>query len=270
MNVGRTVRRWVPVLILIAGVAFAQTAVTDFQGPELEQFLSQGKITRGKQLEGVTRSFKVTLEMDGKTQFGVWKTIDEQKTVAQLDRGPEIGFQDSWRTDVAAYEVDRIIGLGMVPVTVERRFDGQTGSVQLWVESKMTEFERIQKKIRAPDTELWNRLIFKTRLFDNLIYNTDRHLNNLLITETFQIRLIDHSRSFRWFDELQKPKDLTRFSKGLLTGLGKLNEPILKERVGKYLTPDQIRGLLKRRDLILELARKQVAEKGEAAVVYYP
>ena len=40
------------------------------------------------------------------------------------------------------------------------------------------------------------------------LYNTDRHLNNILITKDFQIRLIDHSRSFRPFDTLKEPKDL--------------------------------------------------------------
>ena len=43
---------------------------------------------------------------------------------------------------------------------------------------------------------------------------------------------------------------------------------MLKEHLGKYLTPYQIQGLLKRRDAILELSKKLVAEKGAGAVLY--
>ena len=46
-------------------------------------------------------------------------------------------------------------------------------------------------------------------LRDDFIYNTDRHLDNLLITEDWKIRLIDHSRTFRPFNELKNPKTLT-------------------------------------------------------------
>jgi hypothetical protein len=43
---------------------------------------------------------------------------------------------------------------------------------------------------------------------------------------------------------------------------------MLKEHVGKYLSPSQIRGLLNRRDAILALSKKLVAEKGAGAVLY--
>ena len=132
----------------------------------------------------------------------------------------------------------------------------------------MSESARVKKSVRVPDVEAWNRLSFKVRLFDNLIYNTDRHLNNILVTKDFQIRLIDHSRSFRPFDALNQPKDLTRFSRSLLEGIQKLEEKDLTARVGKHLTPVQIGTLLKRRDAILALARSLAAQKGEAAVLY--
>ena len=108
----------------------------------------------------------------------------------------------------------------------------------------------------------------KIRLFDNLIYNTDRHLDNLLITEDWKIRLIDHSRTFRPFNELKNPKTLTTFSRSVLAKMETLNEAMLKEHLGKYLSPYQIQGLLKRRDAILALSKKLVTEKGAGAVLY--
>lgn len=258
------------IALLIGSGLAAQAAPEVFQGEAVEQFLLKAKMTAVRGIpQGVTAPRRATLELDGVTHFAAFKTIDESKAgYTQLERGGEINFQDSWRTEIPAYEVDKIIGLGMVPATVERVLNGQQGSLQFWVESMMPEAERIKKKLSAPDGEAWNRSMFKVRLFDNLIYNTDRHLNNILITKDWEIRLIDHSRSFRPFDTLKEPRDLTRFSRSLLEGIKKLDEKDLTARVGKLLTPFQIRGLIKRRDAILALAAKTVAQKGEAAVLY--
>jgi len=256
-------------------VAFASIAVPQNQGNQiiqgsgLEEFLTRSKIMGLRNIgEGVTLPQKATLELDGSTQYGVFKTIDEYAKVKQLDRGTELEFQDSWKTEIAAYELDKMLGLGMVPATVERTYAGKTGSLQFWIESKMSEAERYEKKMQPPRQFEWEEQVARIRMFDNLIYNTDRHLNNLRITEDWKIRLIDHSRSFRPFDQLKEPKQLTRFSRSLLEKMEQLNEPLLKERLGKYLSPYQIRGLLKRRDAMVALSKKLIAEKGAGTVLY--
>jgi len=247
---------------------YAQTPQI-FQGPAIEEFLSHAKIVGLKDIgEGVTLPEKATLEFDGVTQYGVFKTIDEYAKVKQLDRGVELEFQDSWKTEVAAYELDKLLGLGMVPATVERTFNGKKGSLQFWVTSKMSEAERYKKKLQPPAKFDWEEQIARIRMFDNLIYNTDRHMNNLLITDDWKIRLIDHSRTFRPFEQLKDPKQLTRFSRSILEKMEALNEPLLKERLGNYLSPYQIQGLLKRRDAMIALSRKLIAEKGAGAVLY--
>ena len=257
------------VLLCVTGIETSAQTPNSFQGPAIEQFLNRAKITAMKDLgQGVTLPQKATLELDGEKHFGVFKTIDEYAKTKQLDRGIEIEFQDSWKTEIAAYELDKLLGLGMVPATVERLYDGKRGSLQYFVDSKMSEAERVQKKLQPPSSFDWDEQVARIRLFDNLIYNTDRHLNNLLITEDWKIRLIDHSRTFRPFNQVKDPKQLTRFSRALLEKITELNEPVLKERVGKYLTTYQIQGLLKRRDAILALSKKLIAEKGAGAVLY--
>src|SRR5205085_6704688 len=129
---------------------------------------------------------------------------------------------------------------------VQRQFDGKQGSMQFFVDSVMDEGQRLKKKVVPPSQIAWNQQIAKIRLWDNLIYNTDRNLGNLLITSDWQIRLIDHSRTFRPFEQLKDPNTLTIFSRSLLAKLEELNEPLLKEHLGKYLTPYQIQGLLTR------------------------
>ena len=258
---------------VLAVVTGTQTTAQDkqpIQGPEIEQFLTRAKITKLKDIpEGVTMPKKATLELNGVTHFAVFKTIDDGPVSRkELDSGVELQFQDSWRTEVAAYELDKLIGLGMVPATVERSYGGKHGSLQYWVDSAMTEQSRLEKKLNPPNRVEWENQVAKIRLFDNLIYNTDRHLDNLLITDNWVIRLIDHSRTFRPFEQLKSPEKMTTFSRSLLTNLEMLNEPMLKQHVGKYLSNYQIQGLLKRRDAILALSRKLSADKGAGAVFY--
>ena len=258
-------------LLLTAAWAAAQGGAGQvFQGSKVEELLKGGKITALKGLpEGVTLPMKATLEFNGEKLFGVWKTIDEGPVPQkQLDSGVELQFQDSWRTEIAAYELDKLIGLGMVPATVSRTYDGKQGSMQFFVDSVMTETQRYEKKIQPPNQNTWNQQIAKIRLWDNLIYNTDRNLGNLLITSDWQIRVIDHSRTFRPFDRLKDPKQLTMFSRTLLASIKNLDEPMLKEHLGKYLSQAQIRAVLKRRDAIVALSDKMVAEKGGGAVLY--
>ena len=259
-------------LLLSATVAAAQRggAGQVFQGPQIEEFLRTGKISGMKDLpEGVTLPKKATLEFNGEKHFGVWKTIDEGPVPSKkLESGVELQFQDSWRTEVAAYELDKLIGLGMVPATVLRTVDGKQGSMQFFVDSVMDGEGLNKKKIQPPNQVLWDQQIAKIWLWDNLIYNTDRNLGNLLITSDWKIRLIDHSRTFRPFEELKNPKQLTMFSRTLLANIKKLDEPTLQEHLGKYLSPAQIRGILQRRDAIIALSDKMVAETGEGEVLY--
>lgn len=250
----------------------AQETAEQFQGPAAEELLLKGKIVSTRPLgEGITRPYRVELEHNGVKHSAIFKSIDVRKdgvTVLQ-DGTSDIGFQDSWQTEIAAYKVDRIIGLGLVPATVARRVvDGKVGSLQWYVEHMSTEAERLEQKLSPPDMDDWNEQIMTTRLFDQLIMNVDRHLKNILVTKEFKLRLIDHSRAFRNNQALTKPELLTRFSRTLLEGLKKLEKKDLQKQVGDYLQSGQIDRLLRRRDAILELAAKRIKEQGEAATLY--
>jgi len=269
----RSPARIVTTLVVAAAstLLFAQETKDVYQGEAAETFLRKARVTRMTEAPiGVTQPLEVTLELDGVTHKAVFKDIDIDKPGAtQMSNGTfEVAFQDSWRTEVAAYEIDTIIGLGMVPATVERRIKGKVGSIQWWVESMMSEAKRLEQGVHAPDIDAWNKKIYKMRLFDKLIYNVDRHMNNILVTADFDLRLIDHSRAFRPFDDLKDPDDLTMFSRQLLSGLEKLEFNDLKSRLKKYLRDGQIRSMLKRRDAILALVKERVAKEGEAAVLY--
>jgi hypothetical protein len=161
-----------------------------------------------------------------------------------------------------------MLGLNMVPPTVERIYKTQKGSLQLWVEDAMTEKERKEKHLEPPDLNQWNRQIFQLRLFDNLIYNIDRNLGNLLITSDWKIHMIDHSRSFKSLDNLKAPKDLQLFSKSTMESLQNIDILKLKTCCSRYLSGIEMTTLLKRRDMIVKQYQTLLAEKGTA--IYFP
>jgi hypothetical protein len=242
-----------------------------FQGPEAENYLRRARIRRMTPIgKGVTLPNMAELDLDGVRRRAVFKDIDTRSQgITQMSSGkPETHFQDSWQLEIPAYYIDRVIGLKLVPATVERSVNGKLGSLQWFVQSMMSEAERRKQGVAPTDEEKWNQVYLRMQLFDQLIYNVDRHLNNILVTKDFDLRLIDHSRSFRPFRELQNPGLLTRFSRSLLEGLKKLEYQDLRKNVGRYLIDSQIKTVLARRDAILALAEERIKEKGEAAVIY--
>ena len=258
--------------VAVVAVLGAQARETsNIQGDQIEVFLREAVIIDATETEtGITRPRKTTLETSELTHPALFKTIDlfRRGFTTFADGSRERNFQDSWKLEVAAYEVDKMIGLNMVPATVERSYEGDRGSLQWWIDGGMSERDRVQRGTPPPNPAAWNDMTFKMRLFDELIYNVDRNATNMHVTPDWRICLIDHSRSFRPENQLQEPEGLLRFSRSLLDGIRLLDEDMLKEKLEDYLTTYQISAILDRRDLILERAAELVAERGEDRVLY--
>jgi len=241
-------------------------------GEAAEAFLRTAQVTSKKAIgTGITHPVRYTLTDGTRTCRAIWKTIDEFKRgLTPFEGGGVIlDFADSYRHEIAAYELDKLIGLELVPPTVERTMGGMKGSLQLWVEGAMTEAQRKQKKIVPPDPEAWNAQIYKVRLLHQLTDNTDfRNIRNVLSDPSFRVYAVDCSRGFTVYTDLRAPKGLLRFPRSVLEAMKNLDRPTLEAKLGHWLGGPEIDGLLGRRDKILALAAKRVAEQGEAAVLY--
>jgi len=237
-----------------------------------ERFLLAGRIVRSRDAGGgITASRRATLRLAGVEHDAHVQAIDQAKPVANLDEGPpELDFRDSYKNNVAAYRLDRLLALGMVPVSVVRRYEEDDAAFTWWVDDvRMSESERQKKKVEPPDVIRWNRQIGVVRTFDELIYNTDRHLGNLLIDGDWRIWMIDHSRAFKIFKTIGRPEQLgTRSARQLLAALRGLDGATLRERMEDVLTPGQVEALLARRDQIVAHYDAIVAQIGEAAVLF--
>jgi hypothetical protein len=199
-----------------------------------------------------------------------FQSIAERQNYKQLERGAEINFVDSYLYNIAAYELAGLIGLeDMLPVTIERTWQGKAGAMAWWFSTLMTEGERREKKISPPDVEAFNRSIHKVEVFTELIYDTDRwNPGNILIGKNWEVYMVDFTRAFRLYHELMHPKDLVRCSRELLAKLRALDRKVLAARVGNHLTKREIDGIMKRRDKIVAHFETLIAKKGEGAVLY--
>jgi len=262
----------VPQSTAAAGQAPEKAYGLRLRGAAAEAFLKTARVVKTKALPfGVTHSEQLTLSDGTQTLDAAWKTIDErQHGVKSLEGGGlALEFVDSWKYEVAAYELDKLLGFELVPPTVERRLHGRDGSLQMWVEGVTTEWDRMKQKRQPPDPERWNRQIYCVRLLHALTFNTDsRNLRNELVDPEFRVYAIDFTRAFRVQDFVPAEKDLRRFPRGPLEKMKALDRARLDETLGRWLTGPEIEGLLRRRDRLLALVDKRVRGDGEAAVLF--
>lgn len=256
----RAVRyRSVAVVVLSALCAAPLAAGAQALPPEQQEaFLKTAKVIREVDAgKGVTGTRRATLTDGTVTHDASIQTVDVSMTEFRSNRGTELNFKDSWRYNVAAYRLNRVVQLGRVPVSVERMHRGKPGAFTWWVDDVlMDEGQRLKTKASAPDVAAWNEQMWHVRLFDQLIQNVDRNLGNLLIDKEWRVWMIDHSRAFRLSRRLSSPKNLTRIERGALERLRALDADTLKAAVDNYLTAFEQRAILQRRDEIVALFDK--------------
>ena len=270
------------IILVLCGLAAVEAPrlLAQFTAGELaqreqqEDFLKTAQIIGQKQLTGeeaVTNPWVLTLKKGDLTHRALWKNAE----------GRQKGYVEGWQWEIAAYRLDRFLGLNMVPTTVERRFQENRGSCQYWSDDCITLKEKEEKKIKTPSYKVFpmNRSIYLQRFWDNLIANEDRHQNQILLTKDWRMILIDHSRTFRTSKEFTKkliftekhpegPKLMSELPRVLVEKVKALTHESIKAAAGEYLTDEEIKAVLIRRDLILAEIDKLIKKNGEDQVLY--
>jgi hypothetical protein len=265
---------FVGLALLVSPHLVAQTATPDLSTDQIREFLSKAKIIKSKDIgKGVTSPKRLTLTDGTITHDAAFQSIDDHSTTANLTGGRgasvELNFVDAYRYNLAAYALAGLVGLDyMMPVYVERRYDGKPGSLSWWVDTMMDEGERLKKKIEVPNPTDWNQQMYRMRVFAALTRDTDRNLGNVLITHQWKIMMIDFTRAFRLQPELANPKDLGKCDRELLTKIETLSKDSIKQAVKDSLTSMEVDAMMKRRDNLVAHFKKLIAEKGEAEVLY--
>lgn len=238
---------------------------------QIKQFLETADIvgTKGSE-KGVTHPWRLTLSNGTMRHDASFQAIDEHKNQMTHSNGQlEFNFVDSYKYNIAAYRLAELLGVeDMLPVYVERKWKGQIGSLSWWLPVKMDEADRAQKHILAPDTDRWNKQMYRVRVFDELVYDTDANLTNVLISEDWTIWRVDFTRAFRGIKDIHSTKNLVRCDRQLFEKMKALKADEVAEKTKGYLTKDEVKALMARRDKIVATFQNMIAQKGEADVLY--
>jgi hypothetical protein len=245
--------------------------------PAREEYLRTAEIVRFEELkEGVTKPFKLYLKKGEVEGQAAWKNPS----------GVQLGYLEGWQYEIAAYRLDKLLGLNMIPPAVEREFQGKPGALVLWADNKYSLLKVVEDKIPVPldAKERIDKMKWLTRAWDSLIANEDRTQQNVLYTEDWRTIIFDHSRAFRSGAEFTRrlmfgrkgikisdqgtPFLFQRLPRWFVDGIKALTFQRIRGAVGETLTDREIKAVLARRELLLEEIKQTIKEKGEAAVLY--
>lgn len=181
-------------------------------------------------------------------------------TVSNSVRGVEAVFAKrsarGFYPEVAAYRLDRLLELDMVPVTALRELDGESGSLQFLPYGSIDEVQRAERgkgnSANCPMADQWDAMF----VFDALIYNDGRFAQSIRYSQdNWQLLLVGHNRAFA--SKKGRPKfleskklNLTNAWKDALTAL---SDDVLEDQFSDVLDKKRLRSLGTRRNELLGL-----------------
>jgi hypothetical protein len=166
----------------------------------------------------------------------------------------EIAGEENFVPELAAFRIDRLLQLGMIPVTVRREIDGKQGTLQFVPADTMTERERVA------NGETWatpcpiDKQMRAMRVFDSLIGIPMRTPSSMLYSpEDWLLMLVDHERAFD--TGLGRPADANetelRVGDQWRSRLQELSNEILQKELGDVLDSGRQKTLQQRRDTLI-------------------
>ena len=238
---------------------------------QIREFLLTAEVVGSERVgRGVTQPWRLTLSDGTVTHDAAFQSVDEKARVQRLGRSREINFVDAYRYNIAAYRLAELIGLGdMMPVTVERAWNGTPGALSWWLDDVMfDEQTRLQERRWPSDMENWSAQMYRMLVFVELVHDTDRNQGNVLYTTDWKLHMIDFTRAFRTSTELQGPQNLSKCDRALFERLSALTEDEVTEATRPYLNFSEIGAVLERRDKLVRHFGELIEEKGQAQVLY--
>jgi hypothetical protein len=201
---------------------------------DIEEYLRTAECVRAE-VFGPGKPTRCTLRPGGPVVRMLWRS---------LPPGVYRGFRESYKAEIAAYEVDKLLQMDMVPPSVERQLEGHTGAAQLWVEN-VSSF-----KADASPGELnraeWENQLVRMAMFDNLIGDRDRNLGNMVRDAEWNLILLDHSRAFG--DGTESLRKMNRIDQRFWSKIESLTRNQLDAALRAWLADTEIKAILDRRE----------------------
>jgi hypothetical protein len=156
--------------------------------------------------------------------------------------------------EAAAYRLDRLLGLDMVPVTVQRTLGRNEGTLQFLVPGSIDEQARADQgrgtSARCPLPDQWNAML----VWDALIYNEGRFRQTMRYSpDSWQLLLVGHGRAFAASNG--RPPHVRNQELALTErwrrALEALTDGVLADELGDVLDKRRLAALATRRDELL-------------------
>jgi len=227
---------------------------------EMEYFLYSAavvNVSKGS-VPGRTAAWRIELD-DGEIQGrAMFKVVDVTRPTP---------LPDSYKYELAAYALDKLLGFQKIPPMIKREIDGTLGSLQIRIENCFSLADKNEKV--PPDPQAFSDTLEEINVFENLIYNERTDLDDILIhQETWDIFRVDFSEAFEPTPALIPNQKIKRCSKELFRNLKELSDNVIRARLEEYLSEEEISALLRRKALIIETIENLIKEKGRKAVLF--
>lgn len=187
--------------------------------------------------------------------FSSWKLVQVTTEDMQLHAYfRELPEEEGFIPELAAYKLDRMLGLGMVPVTVRRDIAGKEGTLQFVPAATLTERERVAVGRSWSTPCPLDRQKNAMFVFDMLVHNTARTPSSMLYsTDIWSLILVDHENAFS--ADLERPDYMDGVEIAIgdqwRTALLQMDTATLREGLGDALDERRLSALASRRDALI-------------------
>ena len=230
---------------------------------DIENYLRTAKIVSVEkdQAAGRTAPWIITLDDGEIVRQGFFKHVNAPR--------PTMFLPDSYKYELAAYELNKLLDLNIVPPVVEREIEGIKGSVQQYIKNFIRESDRKRRNIEPPDPKNFENTLEEIKIFENLVYDECLDADDIFIqTEDWKVWRVDFTEAFSPSSELLPGCKIRRCSKKLYKNLQKLDNDSIKAKLKLYLNDEEIKTLLIRKKIILDKIKQLIEEKGEESVLF--
>jgi hypothetical protein len=190
-----------------------------------------------------------------------WTVVLEEGDIVKkalfkyVDRPWPSPLPSSFRYELAAYALSKLLGLEIVPPVVERDIEGVPGSLQIFLENTVSEaVRRIQGPEALARCEEFRRGLDTVRIFCLLINDACDNLEDTLVDkETGKVFRVDFSEAFRPVAGLAGNGTALLCPDDLAQKIMSLDDDVVTNALEPYLSGEEIEALLERKEALIEL-----------------
>jgi len=236
--------------------------IESFNQDEMEIYLKNAEvISIERDLElGRTNFWTITLNDGNKERKAIFKHVNRPRPLL---------LPDCYKYEIAAYQLNKILGLNVVPPVVERKINHYTGSVQLLIEKAMTDRDRKMRGIEPENPDEFKNDLDIINIFEILVYDQCRDSSDTLIQlDKWKVWRVDFSEAFSPSTLIFNDCQIQRCSRILYNRILALANNQLEKELDTYLNKNEINALLERKHMIIKTIKHLIKQKGEDQVLF--